>query len=86
MAKKLVRADGIRPSPTAMVKPKPRGPSSHPVGAVRESPSLEQILERMGNDRAYTVISHTGNTAHSSECWVVHFEGDAVPKTITADE
>jgi hypothetical protein len=64
---------------TAMVQPKPRGPSSPSVGAVREPPSLEQVLERLGNDRAYTVISHKGST------WVVHFEGDAAPKTITAD-
>jgi hypothetical protein len=50
-----------------------------PIGAVREPPSLEQVLERLGNDRAYTVISHKGST------WVVHFEGDAAPITITAD-
>jgi hypothetical protein len=55
----------------AMVQPKPQGPSG--------PPSLEQILERLGNDRAYTVISHKGST------WVVHFEGDAAPITITAD-
>jgi hypothetical protein len=64
---------------TAMVQSVPRGPRGVPVGAVREPLSLEQILERLGNDRAYTVISHKGST------WVVHFEGDAAPKTITAD-
>ena len=57
---------------TAMVQPTP-------VGPVRKSPTLEQILKRLGNDRAYTVISHKGNT------WLVHFEGDTKPTTITAD-
>lgn len=66
--------------PLAMVKPIPRVPSGPPVGARHVLPTLESILKKLGNNRAYTVISHKGST------WVVHFEGDAVPTTITADE
>ena len=59
---------------TAMVQP----PPSRVV--VRNPPSLEDILKRLGNNRAYTVISHKDNV------WLVHFEGDTAPKTITSGD
>jgi hypothetical protein len=61
--------------PLAMVKPPPKKSSIE----TQHAASLEEILQRLGNDRAYTVISHKGNS------WVIHFEGDESPKTITAN-
>ena len=51
----------------AMVAPKPK------------DPSLIDLLEMLGNDRPYTVISHHGNT------WVIHFSGDDQPKKLIYD-
>ena len=70
----LPKSKGLQP--LAMVKPPP---NKRTVGAKHAVPTLEHILKQLGNDRAYTVISHKGNT------WVIHFEGDAAPKTITPD-
>lgn len=73
----VVRDSHLHDRLTAMVKPPP-------VGAVlRDSPlcdrpSLEAILKKRGNDRAYTLISH------EADSWVVHFEGDASPTKITS--
>jgi hypothetical protein len=58
---------------TAMVQPRP-------VGAQQIVLSLELILKEFGNDRAYTVIEDKPNF------WIIHFEGDAEPKTITIKE
>lgn len=85
---------------TAMVQPVPKKPSSRapvetqhaaspavsPAASLAVSPaasppaSLEEILHRMGKNRAYTVISHKGNA------WLVHFEGDSKPTTITVED
>jgi hypothetical protein len=51
----------------AMVQPRPK------------APDLFELLELIGNDRAFTVISHKVNT------WVIHFEGDDKPKNIIFD-
>ena len=53
---------------TSMVQPKPANP---------DLLELLELLRLMGNNRAYTVISHDDNT------WVVHFEGDVEHMTIT---
>lgn len=71
MAKKPVRATPPA-RPIAMVKPPP---SKLPADAV-PSLDLAMVLQQLGNDRAYTVISSHGNS------WKVHFEGDAWAKTI----
>jgi hypothetical protein len=60
----------------AMVQPPP-------VGAYGDAPSLGTtaqlawLLQQMGNNRAYTVQSHAGNT------WVIMFEGDYAPTVLT---
>jgi hypothetical protein len=66
----------------AMVQPKPRVPSGTPrvpsgKPAKPDQMKLIKILELIGNDRAYTVLSHIGKT------WVIQFKGDAGPTTIT---
>jgi hypothetical protein len=64
----------------AMVQPKPVGADGiRPDGKRPTTDALDliKILELMHNNRAYTVISHEGNT------WVVHFEGDVEHMTIT---
>jgi hypothetical protein len=51
------------------------------VGARRDAPkSLEEILKTLGNNRAYNILKHSGNT------WVIHFEGDADPMSITFED
>ncbi|OGN99035.1 MAG: hypothetical protein A2Z71_03325 [Chloroflexi bacterium RBG_13_50_21] len=67
------------PKKTAMVQSPPQRVEVKPppVKARQVLPTLEQILRRMGNNRAYTVINHKGNV------WVVHFEGDVDHTTIT---
>lgn len=71
----------------AMVQPPPKKSvgSVHPVGAILRDrpivPTLEEILKSMGNNRTYTVI-RKGDT-NGLPYWVVHFEGDAKPTTIT---
>ena len=52
--------------PIAMVAPRPKGPAD----AV-PSLDLATVLQQLGNNRAYTVISPVG-----SNSWIVHFEGD----------
>jgi hypothetical protein len=79
-----------RDASTAMVKPLPVGaPRDAPtrdapkssVGARRDAPkSLEEILKTLGNNRAYNILKHSGNT------WVIHFEGDADPMSITFED
>ena len=54
----------------AMVQNKP---------AIPDQFKLIKLLELIGNDRAYTVISHKGNT------WVLHFEGDYDHTIITLE-
>ena len=87
-----------RPSVGAVLRDRPLR-DRPPVGAVlhdrplrdrplrdrplRDRPSLEDILKKLGNNRAYTVISR--GDSKGSPYWVVHFEGDAAPKIITAD-
>jgi hypothetical protein len=56
----------------AMVKPVPRVPSNKPA----KPRTLDELLKLIKNDRAYTVIKHTGNT------WIIQFEGDPGPMTI----
>jgi hypothetical protein len=50
----------------AMVQPK----ADQPMGTVVQ---LALLLQHMGNNRAYTVISHQGNV------WMIMFEGDYAP-------
>ena len=64
---------------TAMVAPVPRSPSKKPV----KPRSLEEMLFLLGNDRAYTVIS--SGDSKGSPYWVIHFEGDTEPITITLE-
>jgi hypothetical protein len=64
-----------RVSAEAMVKPTPRVPSGKP--AKPDQMKLIKVLELLGNDRAYTVISQVGKT------WLIQFEGDVGPTTIT---
>lgn len=65
----------LKPSPAgsfgglAMVAPRPAKPDL----------DLEAILQSVGNDRPYVVISIQENQIK------VHFEGDAKPKTIEYD-
>jgi hypothetical protein len=61
----------------AMVKPTPRVPSGKP--ATSDQMKLIKVLDLIGNDRAYTVISQAG------KIWTIQFEGDAGPTTITFD-
>jgi len=67
-----------RPSVGAVLRDRPL--RDRPL---RDRPSLEDILKKLGNNRAYTVISR--GDSKGSPYWVVHFEGDAAPKIITAD-
>ena len=55
--------------PIAMVAPRPAGPPNAEL-------TLVQVLQLLGNDRSYTVISSHGHI------WKVHFEGDLEPVTI----
>ena len=57
---------------TAMVQPRPKGSSGS-----RSQFSLVDVLILIGNDRAFTVIVDKPNF------WIIHFEGDKEPKTIT---
>jgi hypothetical protein len=59
----------------AMVKPVPRVPSDKPA----KPRTLDELLKLIKNDRAYTVLKHTGNT------WIIQFEGDPGPKTISIE-
>jgi hypothetical protein len=40
-------------------------------------PEISSVLELIGEDRAYTIIKQSGKT------WIIHFEGDYEPTTIT---
>jgi hypothetical protein len=54
----------------SMVQPPPIGPAVQ----------LALLLQKIGNDRAYTVLSHEGNT------WTLHFEGDHAPTVLLFDD
>jgi hypothetical protein len=43
------------------------------------SPEMAAILELLGEDRAYTIIRK------SDKVWIIHFEGDTGPTTITLE-
>jgi hypothetical protein len=60
----------LRDRPTAMVKPPPVGAGRH------DHLSLEDILKKLGNNRAYTVIKVLDDS------WLIHFEGDHKPTLI----
>lgn len=57
----------------AMVKPRPIQPK------LAKPRTLDELLKLIKNDRAYTVLKHTGNT------WIIQFEGDPGPKTIVIE-
>jgi hypothetical protein len=63
------------PKRVAMVKPVPVGAhgDAPTVGAAVQ---LALMLQHLGNNRAYTVISHEGNV------FTVHFEGDYAPTVL----
>ena len=63
----------------AMVAPVPRSPGKKQI----KSRSLAEALFLLGNDRAYTVISR--GDSDGSPYWVIHFEGDTQPITITLE-
>jgi hypothetical protein len=68
MGKRTCRG-GSETRPSAMVAPPPS-----------KVYSFLDWLDDICNDRAYTVISHKGNT------WVIQLEGDDKPKTIKVED
>jgi hypothetical protein len=55
-------------SKVAMVAPVPAKP--------KEKPDMVEVLQQLGNDRPYFVIST------KADSWVVHFSGDSKPSMI----